>query len=264
MALHMRTLLGSVIALAALASGCFTHSSANGRARSELARQRAMFDQAGLTSYVITEQQSCFCDPNFTAAMRVTVTNGNLVSAVYVADGKPVPANLREGVKTIAEVFDLIEEQLEDGETTVNVTYDPVRHYPTVMNSYRANLPDSGLNIALSNLEVTPVPATLSAEACRRIEAEARAAVLPAIEDHVACKVVSDCYQVMFDASCFESCYALVGTGGLAAVEAAVNAVEATQCKAYHDGGCTLILPPCAPPPPALYCTRGVCSHLSE
>jgi Family of unknown function (DUF6174) len=258
---RMRNLLGSIVFLAALAPGCMTNQSANDRARSELARQRALFEQAGLTSYVVTEQQSCFCAPDTTAAMRVTVTSGSVASVTYVSDGTAVPQNVRAGVKTVAEVFDLIEQQLSDDHRSITVTYDPALHYPTEMESVVPDALDSGLNISLSALQRTAAPGKLSAEACRAIEDDARAAVLPAVEAHVACKVASDCSRVSFDASCFESCYAVVGTGGAAAVQAAKDAVEAKQCVDYHSGGCTLLLPPCAPVP-ELYCTLGVCTSV--
>jgi|GEM_PF-5299386 len=256
----MRTLLGSLIVVAALAPGCFTSSSPTSRARAELARQRALFEQAGLTSYTMTEQQSCFCAPDTTAAMRVTVTDGSVASAVYVADGKTVPANVRTGVRTIAEVFDLIDQQLDDGHTVVTVSYDPVLHYPTVMQSEVPDGLDSGLDISLSDLRAAPAP--LSKDACRAIEQAARAEVVPAVDAHVACKVASDCSTERFGASCFESCYAIVGTGGAAALDAALTTVEDTQCKAYHAGGCTLIPPPCVPPATQLYCTAGACTRV--
>lgn len=243
-----------LLVVIAFASGCTTAAeSERDRAKAE----RAAFEHDGPTSYTVVEQQSCFCPPDAASAMRITVVDGSITSATYVASGAVVPDNILSGMKTVAQVFDLIEQQLADAQYHVTVTYDPALHYPTKMESFVPDAVDSGLAVSL--MLVDP---QLAQASCMAIEAAARAAVLPAIQANLACKVASDCTTARFAASCFESCYAVIATTGLPALQAAEDALEATQCADYHSGGCTLVEPPCVPPAPELYCTAGVCSSV--
>jgi len=225
-------------------------------ARDRAKAERAAFEHDGPTSYAVLEQQSCFCGPDTTAPMRVTVVGGSVTSATYVATGAVVPDNLRSGVKTIVEVFDLIDQQLADEHNSVTVTYDPVLHYPTNMTTKVPNTLDSGLAISLALVD------TLPQASCTAIEDASRAAVLPAIQANLACKTAADCTTARLAASCFESCYAVIAKSGLAALQLAVDAVETNHCADYHTGGCTLVEPPCVPPAPEPYCTAGVCSNV--
>ena len=94
--------------------------------------------------------------------------------------------------------------------------------------------------------------------ACDELQASARATVEQAFTSNLVCQVDSDCVQLAFQASCFDSCTRVVANTGTAAVQAAISAVEADQCAEAHEAGCTVVIPPCAPPVRTA-CTGGVC-----
>jgi hypothetical protein len=110
--------------------------------------------------------------------------------------------------------------------------------------------------------DTTPTNTALSESACRDIATSAQLAVQPTITSNLACKLDSDCDNVRFAASCFDACTTILATAGAAALQAAIDRVEAAQCVRYHKGGCTSIAPPCVPPTPALCGADGTCTRI--
>jgi hypothetical protein len=94
--------------------------------------------------------------------------------------------------------------------------------------------------------------------ACEELQAAARAKVEQAFTSNLACQVDSDCVELAFQASCFDSCTGVVAKTGTAAVQAAINTVEANQCAETRDAGCNVVIPPCVPRT-RIACTGGVC-----
>jgi hypothetical protein len=86
----------------------------------------------------------------------------------------------------------------------------------------------------------SPAPAS-----CADLQQSARAVVEQAITSNLACKTDSDCVVVTLAASCFDACARAVAATGTAAVQAAIDDVEADQCKAANADGCTVAIPPC-------------------
>ncbi len=108
----------------------------------------------------------------------------------------------------------------------------------------------------------TGAPATKgppASDICSGHVEAARDKLTAVIDANRACTSDADCSDVGLGAACFDSCSRPIATSGKAALEAAVAAVNAADCKAYQDDGCPApISPPCAPPgPPA--CQEGKC-----
>ena len=68
------------------------------------------------------------------------------------------------------------------------------------------------------------------------------------VDEHRHCTSKADCQQVSIDSLCHAACGALVGTGGQAAVNAALAQLNAGDCRSYESDGCTNFAPPCLPP----------------
>lgn len=93
---------------------------------------------------------------------------------------------------------------------------------------------------------------------CEEPANAARNELAAVIRANTACKVDADCTLARLAASCFDSCVEAVAVSGRAAVDAARARADAVQCKPFHERGCKLIAPPCAPPSPP-GCVAGVC-----
>ncbi len=96
-----------------------------------------------------------------------------------------------------------------------------------------------------------------SDEYCAEVEQAAAQHVLDAIDVDQPCTVDEDCEVVAVNASCFDVCSRVIATANAAAFEQASSEAEAQHCADYH--GCTLIIPPCAPPDAATCGAEGVC-----
>ena len=124
------------LVLAALAAGCAEpHPGApppdtEDHTQDDLDLNRMRFTQVQPPQYSFTWQQGCFCPEEMTRPIRITVTNGDITKAVYVADQQPVRDSIRQGLRTIDGVFDLIQDRLDQHADEVTVTYDAA-YYPT-------------------------------------------------------------------------------------------------------------------------------------
>ena len=99
---------------------------------------------------------------------------------------------------------------------------------------------------------------TTSKAACDDEQGAARDKVFAVITSHLTCTVDADCVVVTAAASCFDSCTQVVAASAMAAVKAAIDDVNAHECKTANDDGCTFFPPPCAPPQAAT-CAAGMC-----
>jgi hypothetical protein len=128
-----RTLHGClVLALAGAGPGCLS-SDPTGKSQIELDldANRMLFTQTPRMSYQFTWQQSCFCTDDTSRRIRITVSGTNLTSAVYVSDQQPVSAAVRDTLKTIPAVFELIHQMIDRHADEISVEYDAALHYPT-------------------------------------------------------------------------------------------------------------------------------------
>ena len=97
-----------------------------------------------------------------------------------------------------------------------------------------------------------------SDEFCAEVEAAASQVVLDAISGDQTCSEDADCEVVGVAGSCFDNCSRVIATANSDAFEQALDQAEDEHCVDYD--GCTLIIPPCAPPEPAVCGDDGQCA----
>ncbi len=82
-------------------------------------------------------------------------------------------------------------------------------------------------------------------EYCQEIESAAAAVPAEVVYGEQPCTSDDDCEVVGVNGSCFDTCHAVISVDNIDAFEAALQQAEDEHCADY--GGCTLIVPPCAP-----------------
>jgi hypothetical protein len=92
---------------------------------------------------------------------------------------------------------------------------------------------------------------------CADVESAASQHVLEAIGSDQPCTVDEDCEVVAVNGSCFDVCSRVIATENREAFEQALDEAEDDHCVDYD--GCTLIIPPCAPPDAAVCGASGLC-----
>ena len=93
-------------------------------------------------------QRSCFCRGEAVQPVRITVSNGEVVSVVTLPDLVPVPPEqVNQFYRvTIDSVFQIVRSAIDDGADSVSARYDPQWGYPaTVWIDYIANAADDEL-----------------------------------------------------------------------------------------------------------------------
>jgi hypothetical protein len=118
-----RLVLAAVLPLAACSDSGF------GPQLRELEHNRAKWEASGPASYVYAVERLCFCA--FFGAARVTVENGEAVSAVWVdPEGQPV-APTTDLFPSVDGLFDILEDAFARNAHSVEVAYDPATGVPT-------------------------------------------------------------------------------------------------------------------------------------
>jgi hypothetical protein len=98
--------------------------------RIDLAAAKRRWAQSAPSAYQITVGRSCFCDPDVTRSVIVTVRNGQVESRRYEDTGADVPAGIALAYPTVDGLFDVIDEAIGDQASTVDVLYDVTRGFP--------------------------------------------------------------------------------------------------------------------------------------
>jgi len=78
-------------------------------------------------SYELTMTVKCFCPPDITRPVRVTVRDGSVVSRHYADDGTPYLSRFTP--PTVDELFEVISRATQAG-AHVEATYDPTYGHP--------------------------------------------------------------------------------------------------------------------------------------
>jgi hypothetical protein len=98
--------------------------------RRELAAARRQWRAQAVTSYDIRYQNVCFCVTDHTAPVRLEVRNGAITGAVRLDSGQRLGAETFARYRTVDEIFDLIDQAIDENAAEVNATYDASRGYP--------------------------------------------------------------------------------------------------------------------------------------
>jgi hypothetical protein len=107
-------------------------------------------------SYSFTRAQRCECLPDQTRPIRISVTAGQITSAVYVDDQRPVSDQVRGTLLTIDGVFDQIQDAIDRDAAEITIAFDPTLGYPTaVFVDYSRQIADEELILEISDLTAT-------------------------------------------------------------------------------------------------------------
>lgn len=146
----MKNLLRLDVLSLVLVAGCLAACGSPAKSR------RALWDEKGPASYQYTLRWSCFCGPDFTDPMRITVRDGAITSAVDVETGMPVDPATRRPL-TIEGLFDVIEDAYRKNAAKVDVTYDPTDGHPVSANiDYDQRVIDEELGFRTEDLQRQP------------------------------------------------------------------------------------------------------------
>ena len=139
----MRSLLCLVLPLCL--SGC-------GGLVADLNPQQA-WGKLSLASYDYDVKRDCFCLPEYTRPMRVSVRNGAVSSAFYLDDSAAVPDKVLESLRTVDEWFAYIEKGREKPFFRLEVAYHGERGYPTYLHAdVRERVADDEQTVRIENL----------------------------------------------------------------------------------------------------------------
>jgi hypothetical protein len=99
----------------------------------DLTAQRGAWASMGFTDYAFTMAVRCACTGIVDVPTRVTVTNDAVSELVFVGSGDPVPTEYHRWYLTIDQLFDTIQQAINDKAELVSVAYHPDLHYPTTV-----------------------------------------------------------------------------------------------------------------------------------
>jgi hypothetical protein len=154
----MRIAPAFLVSLAVLGPAC-TSAGTDNRQTEDLDAARMRFTRPARPSYSFTWQQSCFCGPDQSRPIRISVVGGTLSTAAYVDDHQPVSAGVKSNLRTIQGVFDLIEQSIANHIDEVNATFDPAIGYPThVAIDFDKGAADDEMTLTLTSF-ATPADA---------------------------------------------------------------------------------------------------------
>jgi hypothetical protein len=122
-------------------------------ARRALERSERAWHDQGITSYTYLVEHTCFCVPEVTRPMHVTVQGGTVTAATYGDTGEPVPAEVARVAPTVDQLFQVIGDAITRNAYRVRATYDPALSYPTSIDiDYDARTADDEQSYTASGL----------------------------------------------------------------------------------------------------------------
>ncbi len=143
------TLLLIFMFAALLVAACGTDSNGppmNGD-QAQLDQNRQLWESDGFESYEMDFQWHCFCHPDYTLPVVVTIGPGNAIGSVVSADdGSPVDQTVFIGFSSVDGLFDLIQEAIDLDAVRISVQYHPDQGYPSLVDiDYVENVADEEL-----------------------------------------------------------------------------------------------------------------------
>ena len=139
----------------ATVSCSITEPTSRDRSQAELTRNRQRWTAAGLHDYVYDYQRLCFCAPESTEPVRITVRQDAVVAVVRQSDGQPVDA--KYGWPRVDALFDDIQGRLDQQVARIDVYYDATYGYPrSIVVDVAAMAADDEYSHTAGNLRPLP------------------------------------------------------------------------------------------------------------
>ncbi len=142
-----RTSILRTLLLATFAAGCQTHAASCTHDPSTAAAQHA-WQSRHLEDYRFVWQQKCFCLPEATQPIVVTVRHGAIISATYHS-GVTVPDEIRANLMTIDALYRHVE-STQCGAATVRVTASKTGVPEALYIDPNAMVADDEFNVTIS------------------------------------------------------------------------------------------------------------------
>jgi len=101
------------------------------RAQSELDRNWDRFQASAPLSYSYTVRVTCDCTSDVTRPVTVWVDRGSIEFLLYEDTGRPVPLSYASSFPSVEQLFDAIQNGIDQRADVVDVDYDPTYGYPT-------------------------------------------------------------------------------------------------------------------------------------
>jgi len=112
---------------------------------------RQKFNETGFALYDFQLERSAFTVPEFLRPIVTTVNGDGTASSRFADDGQAVPVDYPFANQSINDVFNIIEEAINNGAHDVNVTYDEQFGYPTSVSiDYDERIADEELFLNIS------------------------------------------------------------------------------------------------------------------
>ena len=141
------------IRLAALITFALGACADDNKAPDELATAREQFSETMHGSYRFTWRRSCECSTESTTPIRITVQQGNIISAINLETNQPVASDTLGALQTIEGVFDTIEDAYNENAASINVSYDPTTNYPiSVGIDYDLGIADEEFSLQITDV----------------------------------------------------------------------------------------------------------------
>jgi len=91
---------------------------------------QALWNSFDQVDYDFVTSRMCFCPPEFTTAVELTVRDGQITSGEYVADSGLTNSVDLTNHKTIDDLFEIIASAIEQDAHRIEVTYNSEQGYP--------------------------------------------------------------------------------------------------------------------------------------
>jgi hypothetical protein len=114
---------------------------------------RQQWESQSLDSYTFELTIGCFCGIASQTPALVTVLDDTVASAVRISDNVEVQADLLPAIKTIDELFDLIEDAEGGGADDIQTEYDETVGFPSSISiDYIENAIDDEISYSVASV----------------------------------------------------------------------------------------------------------------
>lgn len=118
--------------------------------RREVATHRASWEAGRPAAYVYELERVCFCGEEARGPVRMLVNGSDVVSRTYVATGAAVPSAFAQLFPPVDGLFDILDDALDRGAATVQVTWDDASGLPLeAFIDYAENIADEELGFRI-------------------------------------------------------------------------------------------------------------------
>jgi hypothetical protein len=126
-----------------------------------LDRNRARWDQAGVTNYDFTFRWLCHCTPDYVASVNIAVRDDKIDAITRLDDGIALDPSLFRSYHTIDGLFDFLQEALDAKPHSISARFEPQFGTPSrAWVDYSAQLADEERGFVVEDLRLALVQIT--------------------------------------------------------------------------------------------------------